>query len=269
MAVSGKTAAPHEIPYFLGTDKPPDMAAGTKAIADRVHARLGAVDLSQLVAGTENNGKLVVVSSGAAAYKAMSGDVTMDSAGVTTIGAKKVTTAKLGDAAVTDAKLASPNNSAYRTIYATTGHVSTGGISGLIDPEVRFLAENAGGGAHLEPIGTFAAPHGVFLVPGDYAVAGLAAKLRLRWQLMGFSITVVEPPVVVTAGLWFVPGFSPLTGSTSTITFNSTSPAGTFNSTGSADFTMPEEGFYVVGVKSNVGSVKGCTFSWQLLARNV
>lgn len=38
MAVSGKTAAPYEIPYFLGTDKPPDMAAVTKAIADRVHA---------------------------------------------------------------------------------------------------------------------------------------------------------------------------------------------------------------------------------------
>ncbi|HUB99264.1 MAG TPA: hypothetical protein VMS11_05515 [Solirubrobacterales bacterium] len=105
MAVSGKTAAPHEIPYFLGTDKPPDMAAGTKAIADRVHARLGAVDLSQLVAGTENNGKLLVVNSGAAAYKAMSGDVTMDSAGVTTIGAKKVTTAKLEEKAVTTAKL--------------------------------------------------------------------------------------------------------------------------------------------------------------------
>ncbi|HET7443282.1 MAG TPA: hypothetical protein VFJ57_01345 [Solirubrobacterales bacterium] len=105
MAVSGKTAAPHEIPYFLGTDKPPDMAAGTKAIADRVHARLGAVDLSQLVAGSENNGKLLVVSSGAAAYKAMSGDLTMDSAGVTTIGAKKVTTAKLEEKAVTTAKL--------------------------------------------------------------------------------------------------------------------------------------------------------------------
>jgi hypothetical protein len=40
MAVSGKTAAPHEIPYFLGTDKPPDMAAVTKAIADRLQLRL-------------------------------------------------------------------------------------------------------------------------------------------------------------------------------------------------------------------------------------
>lgn len=38
MAVSGKTAAPHEIPYYLGTDAPPDMAVVTKALADRNHA---------------------------------------------------------------------------------------------------------------------------------------------------------------------------------------------------------------------------------------
>jgi hypothetical protein len=51
MAVSGKTAAPHEIPYFLGTDKPPDMAAVTKAIADRVHARLNETVISGIVTG--------------------------------------------------------------------------------------------------------------------------------------------------------------------------------------------------------------------------
>lgn len=37
MAVSGKTAAPFEIPYFLGTDKPPDVGTVTKAMAERVH----------------------------------------------------------------------------------------------------------------------------------------------------------------------------------------------------------------------------------------
>ncbi len=40
MAVSGKTAAPHEIPYFLDSDKPPNMATVTKAMADRLQARL-------------------------------------------------------------------------------------------------------------------------------------------------------------------------------------------------------------------------------------
>lgn len=43
MAVSGKTAAPWEQPYFLGTDKPPDMAAVTKAGADKTHANLATV----------------------------------------------------------------------------------------------------------------------------------------------------------------------------------------------------------------------------------
>ena len=47
MAVSGKTAAPHEIPYYLGTDKPPDMAAVTKAMADRLHLRLPTAGLVQ------------------------------------------------------------------------------------------------------------------------------------------------------------------------------------------------------------------------------
>ena len=267
MAVSGKTAAPHEIPYFLGTDKPPDMAAGTKAIADRVHARLGAVDLSQLVAGTENNGKLVVVNSGAAAYKAMSGDVTMDSAGVATIGAKKVTTAKLNDAAVTDAKLGESQQLRVQHDLRDHRPCQQWRGRGLIDTEVRFLAERGRRGSPGTCRRLFGSPR---RLPGPRRLRGRRplAKLRLRWQLMGFPVTVAEAPVVVTAGLYFVPGFSPMAGTTSTFTFNSATP-GVFNSTGSADFAMPEEGFYVAGVKSNVGWVKGCAFSWQLLARNV
>lgn len=79
MAVSGKTAAPHEIPYFLDTDKPPDMAAVTKAMADRLQLLLPS--------GTKSDGRIVVVESGAPAYKAMSGDATIDKTGTLTIAA--------------------------------------------------------------------------------------------------------------------------------------------------------------------------------------
>lgn len=105
MAVSGKTAAPHEIPYYLGGDKPPDMAVVTKAMADRTHARLGAIDLSQLVVPGGSDGKLLIVKDGAAAYKAMSGDGTIDEDGVFQLGAKVVGTNELGDKSVTPAKV--------------------------------------------------------------------------------------------------------------------------------------------------------------------
>jgi hypothetical protein len=90
MAVSGKTAAPWEIPYFLGADKPPDMAAVTKAIADRTHA--------VMPSGTLTDGKLVIVNTGAQAFKAMSGDATIDKEGALTIGGGKVTRAKIAGA---------------------------------------------------------------------------------------------------------------------------------------------------------------------------
>ena len=41
MAVSGKTAN-LQIPYFLDADSPPDMAAVSKAMADKIEATFGA-----------------------------------------------------------------------------------------------------------------------------------------------------------------------------------------------------------------------------------
>src|ERR1700755_610773 len=44
MAVSGKTAAPHEIPFAVDSDKPPSVPAVSKAMAEQTHARLNAID---------------------------------------------------------------------------------------------------------------------------------------------------------------------------------------------------------------------------------
>jgi hypothetical protein len=103
MSVSGKTTT-YQVPYFLETDKPPDMAAVTKAIAERVEALL-----------------------------AKGGDVSIAADGTVTIGAGKVTegklgdkavaTAKLGDGAVTRSKIA---GASFQTKRESTGTVEPG-----------------------------------------------------------------------------------------------------------------------------------------------
>src|SRR5690349_13617822 len=104
MAVTGKTAD-FEIPYFLDDDAPPNMATVTKAIADRLELLLAAVDLSQLVVPAVSDGKLLIVKDGAAAYKAMSGDGTIDEDGNFQLGAGVVGTNEVGAKAITPAKV--------------------------------------------------------------------------------------------------------------------------------------------------------------------
>lgn len=107
MAVSDKTAAPWEIPYLAESDIP-DMGAGDKAIAERVHAILNASNeqnLNWLKKGT--SGQLIVCnSSGVPQYASMSGDATITAAGDLELGAGVVGTTELAGTSVTSAKLA-------------------------------------------------------------------------------------------------------------------------------------------------------------------
>jgi hypothetical protein len=133
MAVSGKTAAPWEIPYYLSTDKPPDLAAVTKAIADRTHA--------VLPSGTLTDGRIVVVESGAAAFKAMSGDATIDKTGKLTIANDAVTAAKIAENAVGSSEIAADavgsseiadGGVTSREFKPTVFETSTGEIANLV-----------------------------------------------------------------------------------------------------------------------------------------
>jgi hypothetical protein len=83
MAVSGKTAD-LQIPYYLGTDKPPDMAAVTKAMADKIESTFVGAS-SQL---------LIVQDTGAPAAKAMKGDATLAKDGTLAIADAVVTSRK-------------------------------------------------------------------------------------------------------------------------------------------------------------------------------
>lgn len=104
-----------------GKDKP----AGPEQMKTLAVAIEETIKLLQLLTGSKGKpvvpveGQLTIVDgTGHAAYKAMSGDATINSAGVFTIGNEKVTAAKIAALAVTAAKLASEA-------------VETGNIKGL------------------------------------------------------------------------------------------------------------------------------------------
>lgn len=96
MAVSGKTAAPIEAPYFLDSDKPPNMATVTKAMSDRQHALIEAFGLDDALDGTAGSGQVLIAQPGdVARFKAMKGNATLAADGTLTIADKAVTTAKM------------------------------------------------------------------------------------------------------------------------------------------------------------------------------
>jgi hypothetical protein len=86
MAVSGKTPAPIEQPYFVDGDKPPNMGTVTKAQADRLHAMIEAFGLDAVLSGAAASSQILIAQPGdVARFKTMSGDATIDKDGVVTI----------------------------------------------------------------------------------------------------------------------------------------------------------------------------------------
>lgn len=173
-----KTAAPIEISYAEGTDAA-DAPAITKAMAEDVRAELLDIDASQLSGGAE--GQLVIAQPGdVAAFKAMSGDVTMNKSGVTQIGNSKIATGMLVDANVTDAKLVSPNNSAFKYLWTADSFVSQ------IEPADGFF--NQDGKAGVSPSETVAF-NGFYFRPADFTVASKTVKAKLSIQVQCTFIT--------------------------------------------------------------------------------
>lgn len=106
-----------DIPKPLDADKPPSIETAVGPGFDRIDELLGAVGLGQLVVpgGTGDDGKIVIVNDGAAAYRAMKGDATIAEDGTLQLGAgvvgtnelaaKAATTAKIDDEAITPDKI--------------------------------------------------------------------------------------------------------------------------------------------------------------------
>jgi hypothetical protein len=139
MTVSGKTAAPIEAPYFLDSDKPPNMGTVTKAQSDRLHALIEAFGLDKVLDGTAASSQILIAQPGdVARFKAMSGDVSINASGVTQIGNNKLATGMYQDASVTSpkAKLTAGIVEASGDLVLTTSYQDVAGTELKITPAV-------------------------------------------------------------------------------------------------------------------------------------
>ena len=176
-----------------------------------------------------------------------------------------VTTAKITDANVTDAKLASPNNSVYKTI------THLGGATGGSTTGTYYLALGS-----MVATGTATSAYGpdglIYFDDADYTVAGLTQKLRIRQQVIVGSTSPSTVtlncglyPVTISSGNWTLG--TVVASSTTTTTGLATN---TISSFATSDFTVPADGAYCLGVV--VGSITcpaGIHVSAQLQTRNV
>jgi hypothetical protein len=261
MPVSGKTAAPWEIPYLKESDIP-DMGAGDKAIAERVHALLDGTDVQDLDWLKSGSKKQIVVcnSSGVPQYVTASGDVTNDESGVFTIGTGKVT----------NAKLASPNNSTYKMLLSSQESFNLDAAAGTYILGTGASTASGGSITNLPvPVLSFA--------KADYEVAGLTQKLRLRVQILANG---TKPTIKFTFGLYPI---SAVGGggdelkmtlgtvvSESTVAVNEPSSSGATRAVGS-DFTIPGDQSYALGVVTSgtLTNSSACLLSAHLQTRNV
>lgn len=165
-----------------------------------------------------------------------------------------------------DTGLASPNNSAYRTIFSGGPNQQNGTVAAstryFVATEKEIEATATNGRALL-----------FYFAKADYEVAGKTQKLRLRAQ----TITgTTAPAVTYTFGLYPLSSVSGGTFTVGSVASGSTvafaTPSGnTLNQANSGDFTIPADGYYAVGIvisgSTAAGSANG--FSFQLQTRSV
>lgn len=179
-----------------------------------------------------------------------------------------VTTDKLVALSVTDDKLASPNNSAYKTI--ATG-VASGGGAGTSNP---YMFTVTGGlvvtgqpvASSFPLIWRFAAD--------EYAVPGKTTKFRVK---MNVSVGATSPStVVLTAGIYpitvtsgnYVLG-TVVTGSTAASSGLVTNTIAPFSSGDFSASSLTDPGNYAIGLAvSSISIPSGINISWELQYRN-
>ena len=165
-------------------------------------------------------------------------------------------------ASVTDTQLASPNNGAYRPI-------ASGGqqIIGAEKEGTRYFMGRSGTG-EMEGSTSGNSLLLFYFAKADYEVIGKTQKLRMRAQV----VTTVAPAVTLTFGLYPVTATSSGQFTIGTVTSGSTiafatPSANTLNQGNSGDFTIPSDGYYVIGVansgKTAGAGVTACAFQLQ------
>lgn len=184
-----------------------------------------------------------------------------------------VDTTKYEDASVTDAKLASPNNSVYKTLLIARSVAAADVAAGTY-----ALGEEGGALSDSTPISLVpAAPFAtVYLDDADFTVASKTTKLRVR-GIVRTNGTV--PAITFTFGLYPVTwsgGADALVATLGTVVASSTaaiaSPSANSATTAvSSDVNVPSDGDYCLGVvtSATLTNNSACLLSAQLQTRNV
>jgi hypothetical protein len=183
-----------------------------------------------------------------------------------------VTTTRIADANVTDAKLASPNNLVYRSLFRVMGSMTQAQVAGTYSPG------GPTGGVYLS--GTNSSGYLVsffHITPADYVVAGKTAFYRLKATV---GTNTVAPARTVTFGLYPVTFAG--TGGNLAVTLGSvvssstaaiaSPPASSATTLASSDFTIGSTGPYAFGVVLAGGSIaanSAISFSVQLDMHNL
>jgi hypothetical protein len=183
--------------------------------------------------------------------------------------------AKIASGVVTDAKLASPNNSVYRTILTADA------VAGADRGAGTYLLKSYSFGLLLsgEDVNLpSSVPPLIYFDDADYTVSGLTQKLRLRAQIRPNAtapgtITYTVGLHNVTAGAGGADALSYTLASAvsgSTVAFVNPS-ASTPAQNATSDFTIPADGYYVLGVVTSaaVANNSAVHISAQLQTRNV
>lgn len=166
-------------------------------------------------------------------------------------------------AGIVDSKLASPNNSAYKSLLAETRRFGTGSTS------PRYVIYSSGDMGATPAIADILIL--LYFAAADSTVSGLTQKLRIRAQ---HATGVTAPAVTLTLGLYPVTAVSAgnftigAVTAGSTVAFASTA-ANTLAQGNSGDFTIPSDGYYCVGVATSGNALGVSALSFQLQTRNV
>jgi hypothetical protein len=172
---------------------------------------------------------------------------------------------KLADASVPDAKLASPNNSTYKTIWSGSNLVAGGATT-----NTQYFAV-AGTAVGASVVALTSGLRRYYFANADFPVGSLTQKLRLRAQLdVGASTDAVTltfglyPITAVSAGNYTIGTVTP----GSTVAFASPS-VNSLNQGNSGDFTIPSDGHYLLGVAVSASRTATYLASFQLQTRSV
>lgn len=174
-------------------------------------------------------------------------------------------------AGIVDTKLASPNNSTYKTLLSSQQSLRTDLVAGT------YILARAAGEAPLSGASLGATPVPfVYFDDADYDVAGLTQKLRI---FAAVAANATQPTITFTFGLYpisFGGGADALTMTLGTVVTGSTAaiaspPASNYTGKAGSDFAVPADGAYALGVVTSgtLTNNSACLLSAHLQTRNV